>query len=328
MTRSPAVAAVAAAAQHAVEAWLRVYAGTPEVATRSGEDWFAVRTGVANNEMNAVVSAAGADLPAPLVAELVRWFGAIPASWFTAHADPGLTQTLVAVGARPERTGSWSAGAIDHVIDETARQTRPGLEVVRVTVESELEVWLGLATQCGWIETSADVDARRRLHLAVGLEHPHLSHWLGLDQGRPVGFASSHLDGSTGDLCNLGVLAEHRRRGVGRSLVQARLAHAATRGATTAVSAPSTDGWRLQSPWGSPASRSCLTPASTSPGGAELTARGASRDRQRGLHRGRGGRPVRSSGSPRPRRPARHRCPRSARGGRVPAGRAQRPREW
>jgi predicted N-acetyltransferase YhbS len=67
-----------------------------------------------------------------------------------------------------------------------------------------------------------------------------------LDHDQPVAFASSYLDADVIDLCNLGVAESHRRRGIGRALVAARLADAAQRGATTVVSAPSPEGWRLQ----------------------------------------------------------------------------------
>jgi GNAT superfamily N-acetyltransferase len=42
------------------------------------------------------------------------------------------------------------------------------------------------------------------------------------------------------------VAESHRRRGIGRALVAARLADAAIRGATRVVSAPSPEGWLLQ----------------------------------------------------------------------------------
>ena len=76
--------------------------------------------------------------------------------------------------------------------------------------------------------------------------HRALTHWLALDHDQPVGFASSFLDANVIDLCNLGVAESHRRRGIGRALVAARLADAVQRGATRVVSAPSPEGWRLQ----------------------------------------------------------------------------------
>jgi ribosomal protein S18 acetylase RimI-like enzyme len=69
---------------------------------------------------------------------------------------------------------------------------------------------------------------------------------LALDQDQPVGFASSYLDVNVIDLCNLGVAESYRRRGIGRDLIAARLADAASCGATTVASAPSREGWRIQ----------------------------------------------------------------------------------
>ena len=84
-----------------------------------------------------------------------------------------------------------------------------------------------------------------------------------LDHGQPVAFASSYVDADVIDLCNLGVAESHRRRGIGRALVAARLADAAQRGATTVVSTPSPEGWRLQQALGFRSVRSSLTRGST-----------------------------------------------------------------
>jgi GNAT superfamily N-acetyltransferase len=126
------------------------------------------------------------------------------------------------------------------------RSPAAGVDVVRVVLDHHLEKWLDVAAECGWIEDDSDRQARHRLYLALGLDDRALTHWLALERGQPVGFASSFLDANVIDLCNLGVAESHRRRGIGRALVTARLADAARRGATTVVSAPSPEGWRLQ----------------------------------------------------------------------------------
>lgn len=92
----------------------------------------------------------------------------------------------------------------------------------------------------------ADRAARQNLYQALRSNLPALTHWVARREDEPVGFASSFLDSDIVDLCNLGVVEPHRRRGVGRALVAARVADAALRGANTVVSAPSTDGWQLQ----------------------------------------------------------------------------------
>jgi len=235
---------IAYAAQHAAEAQLAAYAEAPGVAARRGRDWFAVRTAVDSNDMNGVVSTSRAEIPAELVEDLVGWFraGAVSASWLTTRPDPQLTRTLLAAGARADRTGYWSGCSMP----APARQPDAGVEVVRVASHDHLEKWLDVAADCGWIEDDSDRHARRRLYLALGLDDRALTHWLALERGQPVGFASSFLDANVIDLCNLGVAESHRRRGIGRVLVTARLADAAPRGATTVVSAPSPEGWGLQ----------------------------------------------------------------------------------
>jgi hypothetical protein len=102
---------IAYAAQHAAEERLATYAAAPGMAVRRGRDWFAVRTGVDSNEMNGVVSVAQAEISADLVEDLVGWFraGAVSASWLTTRPDPQLRRTLLAAGARADRSGHWSA---------------------------------------------------------------------------------------------------------------------------------------------------------------------------------------------------------------------------
>ena len=122
--------------------------------------------------------------------------------------------------------------------------------MVRVVSDHYFEKWLNVAAECGWVEDDSDREARHRLYLALGLDGGALTHWLAHDNEQPVGFASSFLDANVIDLCNLGVAESHRRRGIGRASVAARLADAVQRGATRVVSAPSPEGWRLRAdPW-------------------------------------------------------------------------------
>ena len=235
---------IAYAAQQAAEARLAAYAAAPGVDLRRGRDWFAVRTGVDSNDMNGVVSNSQAEISPELVEDLVGWFraGEVSASWLTTRPDPQLTRTLLAAGARADRSGYWSGRSMP----TPERSPAAGVDVVRVVSDHHLEMWLDVAAECGWIEDDSDRQARHRLYLALGLDDRALTHWLALERGQPVGFASSFLDANVIDLCNLGVAESHRRRGIGRALVTARLADAARRGATTVVSAPSPEGWRLQ----------------------------------------------------------------------------------
>lgn len=237
---TPGDLALARAAQHASEERLRSYADADGVEVRSENGWFAVRSGVDSNDLNGVVSTPDAKVSAALVEDLLGWFDGAPASWLTSREDPELTSLLLAAGARAERSGCWSARRVEPLAASVDVETR------RVRTAHDLDEWLDVAAECGWIETASDRGARRRLYRAVGLDRSQLSHWLAVKDGQTLGFASSFLDGDVIDLCNLGVLASHRRRGIGQALAAARLADAAARGATLAVSAPSPDGWRLQ----------------------------------------------------------------------------------
>lgn len=110
------------------------------------------------------------------------------------------------------------------------------VEIVRVDSGHDLDRWLDVAADGGWISDERDRLARRELYQAVSADRT-LVHWLALDRDHPVGFASSYLDDSVLDLCNLGVATARRRQGIGRALVAARLADATSRDATMVVSA-------------------------------------------------------------------------------------------
>jgi hypothetical protein len=78
--------AIACAAQHAAEARLAAFAAA-DVAVQSGRGWFAARTGVDSNDMNAVVSTRQAEISQQLVEDLIAWFRAAgaSASWLTSR---------------------------------------------------------------------------------------------------------------------------------------------------------------------------------------------------------------------------------------------------
>jgi ribosomal protein S18 acetylase RimI-like enzyme len=102
-----------------------------------------------------------------------------------------------------------------------------------------------VARACGWSDNKRDEDARSRLYRAVGLDDSELAHWVAYDGDRPVGMASSWLQGSVVDLCNLAVMESYRRQGIGRELALVRIRAAHEAGATSIVAALSLDGWEL-----------------------------------------------------------------------------------
>jgi GNAT superfamily N-acetyltransferase len=235
---------IARAAHSAARARLLAYAAAAGTDVLRGENWTAVRTGVNSNDMNGVVSEDGVKITPELVQTLTSWFASagMPASWLTSRALATWSDVLLAGGGRAERSGNWAGRPIT---GSAAGQPWEGT-IVRVESRDYLERWLDVAAACGWIVDDGDRGARQRLCFALGLEHPQLSHWLAMRDTEAVGFASAFVHGSVVDLCNLGVLESHRRQGIGRALVAARLHHATMSGATLAVSAPSPDGWLLQ----------------------------------------------------------------------------------
>lgn len=233
--------AVASAAHDAAEGRLTSYSTAAGVAVRRGIGWLAVRTGAASNDLNGVVSESGSEISLEVVHDLIAWFGSAPASWLVGRPDPQLTRRLTRAGARPERSGRWSG----RLVSTTVPEHQVPVEIVRVGSAEDLDRWLDLAADCGWISDAQDRQARRRLYQALGWEGA-LIHWLALDGDDPVGFASSYAHGPVLDLCNLGVLAARRRQGIGRAMVSTRIAAASQHTTTLVVSAPSPEGWRLQ----------------------------------------------------------------------------------
>lgn len=219
---------------------LERFGRAPSSTTRAGEGWVAVATGVWSNDMNGVVSRPGAVVDDATVAGLLAWFAddGLPASWILTGADPALDERLVAHGARSDDDGRWAGGPLTPVEPEPV----DGVDVRPVVDGDGLDAWLTVAAACEWLD--GDGPRRRALYVGLGLDGP-LRHWVAWAGDRPVGMASSFVDGDVLDLCNLAVLPDWRRRGIGRALTRHRGVDAAGRGATTVVAALSPEGWAL-----------------------------------------------------------------------------------
>jgi GNAT superfamily N-acetyltransferase len=165
----------------------------------------------------------------------------MPASWFLERPYQPLTTALLDHGAHPERTGWWIGGPVTTI---AYPERQDDVEIRRVRGSVDLDGWLDVAGACGWLDDDGDRQARRRLYEAVGFDG-RLRHWIAVDGDRPVGMASSFVDAGVVDLCNVAVLEGDRRRGVGTALIDRRLDDAVTRGATSAVSAVSPEGWQV-----------------------------------------------------------------------------------
>jgi len=230
-------------------AYLRHLGTAPvaEVVERGGV--YAVRTGIASNTENGVVSACDVPVAEVVARETLAWMNerALPASWLCAEGE-GLAETarvLEAAGCEPE-SAAWEACG---VIDELALDRLAAPDAIRVTAvasERELDAWLDVAGGCGWFDTQAGRVSWKNLHLSLGGAPSAPSRlYVAFRGDMPVAMASAFLAGEIVLLTAVGVLVHERRRGVGRLLALTRLRDARESGCTIAVLAPSPDGAKL-----------------------------------------------------------------------------------
>lgn len=183
----------------------------------------AVKTGIASNSENGVVSAA-AELEPSVIADLLGWLRDVPASWVA--LDSTLGPSLIDAGCTPE-SAAWEMEAPIGDLEPPSHRVRP------VRSHADLEEWLSIVRECGWYE---DVEPARRLYTALGYEGLYLAE----DGAASAFFAPPSV------LLNAVAVRPHaQRRGIGRSLVRARLLDARRQGCTKAVLAPTPDGGKL-----------------------------------------------------------------------------------
>ena len=189
----------------------------------------AVRTGVASNTENGVLSTTASIAP-ETIAFLIEWFAGTPASWLA--LDPAIGPALVAAGC----TAGSDAWSMEHSVEVDASPTD---DLVRaVSSEADLAAWLGVLVECGWYEDTAPV---RRLYTSLGFDEDSAVRLYVADDGAAAAF----YDPPTVLLTTVAVLPRSRRRGIGRALALARLDDARRRGCTKALLAPSPDGAKL-----------------------------------------------------------------------------------
>lgn len=207
---------------------LLALADRPGTEVRSGEGWVALRTGLASNDLNGVVSL-GAHVDASLVAELDDWWGELPACWLVPDPDPALTGMLESAGWRPERTGHWAGRVLDADLPSGDGAIPMG----------DPADHLDVLQACGWFEPGERSGRRRLL-----TPHPLWHHVVVRRGTRAVGAASGFV-GASLEVVDLAVVADERRSGVGTALLGALAAWGRERGAEHVVAAPSPDGARL-----------------------------------------------------------------------------------
>jgi GNAT superfamily N-acetyltransferase len=228
-------------------AYLRYLGTAPGAEVRSANDLYAVRTGVASNTENGVLSGAGARVTVEHARDLVGWFGDAPASWLCAEGR-GRKETarvLKEAGCRPE-TDAWEMHAALPELPSEPVSPSSGTSIVQVASANELRSWLDVAAANGWFEADAERQAVDELFRGLGLGQARpLCHYLALHEDAPVGLASAFYGEDVVLLATVAVVPEHRRAGIGRALALTRLREARRRGCTHAVLAPSPDGAKL-----------------------------------------------------------------------------------
>ncbi len=223
-------------------------AGSPLCESGSGAvSW--VMTGVASNTHNGVTRTRLTDKTAEAeIAQTIERFRVrqLPATWFL---DDGSTPTdlgprLEAAGCRSERN-AWVMGA--YLADlPGARPLPDSVAVEEVTDLGQFHDWFDAAHDVTFDDDASSRDLRRRLYVSLGLgaDRPW-RHWLATDHGRPVGTASALFTGDMVSLDHIGVVPEHRHRGIGSALTLTPILAARTKCLRLAVLGPSPDGQPL-----------------------------------------------------------------------------------
>jgi hypothetical protein len=174
--------------------YLRYLATAPASEVFDQRGVWAVRTGVASNAENGVLSDNDVRVTADVVRTLTEWFqeSQLPASWICSEGSERLRTAAVleAAGWKPERT-AWEMRAA--VLEPTACPP-PDVRVERVASRSHLDEWLDVASACGWFEAAAEREALRALLLGAGLAVTGpLRLYLARREGTAVGWLAASM---------------------------------------------------------------------------------------------------------------------------------------
>jgi len=229
-------------------AWFRglVAGGFPQT---SGDDGFAVSTGLASNTENgAVISPSVFDKGHPLDALLV-WLRAraVPASVLTTGPlEAGAVAQLVARGLVPELGGNTMGRMLTGFDTEVDERLAPGRQISEVTDVAALRENFGVYADDGWWDDPADLDHRVRVAVRLGFGPGRpIRHWTARHHDVPVGAATSFQFDDAVLLVHSCVAGPWRRQGIGTALTRVRLAAAVSHGGVRAVLFPSPDGYHL-----------------------------------------------------------------------------------
>jgi hypothetical protein len=229
-------------------AYLRHLATAPASEVFDQRGVWAVRTSVASNTENGVLSDSDVRVTTDVVRTLTDWFeeAQVPASWICSEGSerPRTAAVLETAGWESERT-AWDMRAAVPALAPAARPPRD-VDVARVASGSHLDEWLDVAGACGWFEAAVEREALRALLLDAGLaQRGPLRLYLARRAGTAVGMAASFQADTTVLLTANGVMASSRRLGIGSALARARFRDARAEGCEFAVLAPTPDGAKL-----------------------------------------------------------------------------------
>jgi GNAT superfamily N-acetyltransferase len=114
-----------------------------------------------------------------------------------------------------------------HTSERGISGVQTGVVIQGVTDLRQLHSWFRATRSVTFDDDKSSSDHRRRLYATLGLgaDCPW-RHWLATDRGCPVGTASALFTGDVVALEHVGVIPEHRRRGIGSALTLAPIAAA------------------------------------------------------------------------------------------------------
>ena len=202
-----------------------------------------------------------------MLEKLRGWWNGVPASWLVEEPDEALTQVLLNAGWLPDRTGRWCLRPLDQSSHLPNANVSDGVALEPVTADDDLELWLDVASECGWIEDLDDRGVRRDL-LRPAAADPRQAMWLARLDDRPEGMVRGWCSEREPvvEVVDVAVRAPVRRQGVGKALVSRVLAWAPR--AERARSWPHQPGRLASLRRTRVRERTCryLTPPSTGPG--------------------------------------------------------------
>jgi GNAT superfamily N-acetyltransferase len=228
--------------------YLRHLGTAPAAESLERNGVYAVRTGIASNAENGVVSVGDVPVERELAADVIAWLSErnLPAAWVCAEGArrAETVHVLEALGCRPDRASCEMRGSLKRLFFD-GEMTPAGIHAGAVASERDLDAWLDVATACG-LHEHGERRTWRDLLLGLGFAPAApIRLYVAFRGDRAVGMASAFYAGALALLTAVAVITDERRRGIGRAFALMRLHEARERGCMMAVLAPTPDGTKL-----------------------------------------------------------------------------------